>query len=109
MTIFPTDGEEYMLRKAFYMIDSVKDLTCDKTSFYIQIIDEMLATIEAIKQFSADRDRGTALFSANIGIPIVETKFEYMLYIDLFGFPPLGQFNETALAKIRKDYAKYYR
>lgn len=96
------------LRKAFYMIDSVKDLTCDKTDFYIQIIDELLLTIEAIKQFSADRDRGTALFSANIGIRTVETKFEYMIYIDLYGFPPLGQFNEAALAKIRRDYAKHY-
>jgi len=97
------------VQKAFLMIDSVKDLTCDKTDFYIQIIDEMLLTIEAIKQFSADRDRGTALFSANIGINTVETKFEYMIYIDIYGPPPLGQFNEAVLAKIRKDYAKFYR
>lgn len=96
------------LRNAISMLDDIKGSYCNKTPFYLKIIDELIGTIDTIKKFSKDKDVGSALFSATIGIPTVIPKYEYMIYMDIYGRPPLGQFNQDVLAKIRSDYAKYF-
>lgn len=96
------------LRNALSMLDSIKDSYCDKTPFYLKIIDELIKTIDTIKKFSTDKGSGAVMFSANVSLPTVVPKFEYMIYVDIYGPPVFGIFNEDVLAKIRKDYAKYF-
>jgi len=96
------------LQKAIDLFDGMNDMSCDKMPFYLQIIDELIKTIDTIKKYSTDTGKGSILFSANVNLPVVIPKYEYMIYMDLYGPPPLGQFNQQVLDKIRRDYAKYY-
>ncbi len=96
------------LQTAINLLDGLNDTSCDKIPFYLKIIDELIKTIDTIKKFSTDKGTGAILFSANVTLPVVVPKFEYMIYMDIYGPPIFGQFNEDVLNKIRSDYAKYY-
>jgi hypothetical protein len=96
------------LQKAINLLDGLNDTSCNKMPFYLQIIDELIKTIDTIKKYSTDTGNGSILFSANVKLPVVVPKYEYMIYMDIYGPPIFGQFNQTVLEKIRKDYAKYY-
>lgn len=96
------------LQNAINLLDGLNDTSCDKIPFYLKIIDELIKTIDTIKKYSDDKGTGSILFSANFTLPVVVPKFEYMIYLDVFGPPPLGQFNQEVLDKIRSDYAKYF-
>lgn len=96
------------LLTAINLLDGLNDTSCDKIPFYLKICDELIKTIDTVKKYSTDKAQGSILFSANLTLPVVVPKFEYMIYMDIYGPPPLGQFNESVLAKIRADYAKYF-
>lgn len=76
-------------------------------AFYNTLIDGLLGTLDTVKAF-ANRQRGTALVSAEYSLPPVVTKYEYILYVQLYGPPVGGQFNELTLQRIRDEYGAQY-
>lgn len=76
-------------------------------AFYNTLVDGLLGTLETIKGF-AKRQGGTALVSAEYSLPPVTTKYEYVIYVQLYGPPVGGQFNETVLQAIRDEYGAQY-
>ena len=67
--------------------------------FYYGILTEIIALTDLLT--SAQQQAGVFLAKADVTVPPVQAKYEYILYVQRYGSPPNGIFNLNLLNNLR--------
>ena len=70
-------------------------------NFYYGIITEIISLSDVL--MAAQTQAGVYLATADITIPPVQAKIEYIIYVQRYGPPINGIFNQNLLAIIKSD------
>lgn len=90
-------------------INYSSECSCD--SFLLSVIQQLQPVISTLIPFvreeNAKNSQAVFLGKADVKVPVVNPKQEYFIYVQRFGPPLQGVFDETALNKIREELGKY--
>ena len=64
----------------------------------------ILNNIELLKKYIEQLNNNTKLFSITVEAPLMVIKPEYLIYHELYGYPPDGEYNPELLLQITKNF-----
>lgn len=72
-------------------------------SLLVQALQPILETMIPIVLKEKEEESSGLFGKANVAAPLIEPKHEYILYVQRFGPPPTGRFDEQALDILRAE------